>query len=105
MSELERPDWCQNPECRCLGSFGGRICVGRLPEPEPHDDLFNTHNFCLGEGTLIAINFADATFFIESFLAVRKDVLENGLWHDEQGMDRDFMLVRGRPLAAQRGGK
>ncbi|MBI4642491.1 MAG: hypothetical protein HY743_01850 [Deltaproteobacteria bacterium] len=103
--EIFRPDWCQNPECLCLTSFDARICLGRLPEPEPHDDLLNTHNLCLEADFMTAINFADATFFIESMMAVRKDVLENGLWHDDQGMDRDFVLVRGRPLAAQRGKK
>lgn len=105
MSEMFRPSWCQNPECLCLVSFADRVCVGRLPEKEPHDDLFNTHNFCLDPDILLAINFGDATFMVESLMAVRKDVLEHGLWHDDQGMDRDFVLVRGRPLAAQRGKK
>lgn len=102
-NEAERPEDCGHPDCLCLVSRGGRLCVGRLPEKKKHDDLFNTHRLCDEDGEY-DINFADATFLTELMMAVRKDVLQNGLWHDDQGMDRDFVMLRGRPVISK-GGK
>jgi hypothetical protein len=78
--EIDRPSWCQNPECACLTGYAGRFCVGRLPKPQPHDDLLNTHNFCLESDFMMGINDQDAYYFIRGLAAVRGDVAARKLY-------------------------
>ncbi len=80
MAETDRPEWCQDESCACLTSYDQRICVGRLPEKTPHDDLFNTHNFCLGQDIMLSINDADAYYLTRSMQAVRTDVESKHLY-------------------------
>ena len=67
-----RPAWCPHPDCefvvvKCLHG----MCGGKLPEPVPHDDDFNTHRICLrgaGENDQpfdLQINRTDAWWFRE----------------------------------------
>lgn len=96
MSATDRPSWCQNEACLCLTSYGERICVGRLPEKTRHDDLFNTHNFCLERESLGEENFcepindADAYYFARCMQAVREDVKQNSLYDPGRGKFYDF---------------
>lgn len=41
-----RPEWCPHSSCQYLVSTCNQLCVGRLPEPLPHYDDFNTHRMC-----------------------------------------------------------
>ena len=95
MSEMYRPSWCQEPACACLTSYDERICVGRLPEPVAHDDMFNTHNLCLDADTLMAINDADAYYLIRCLTQVREDVVRHELYHEGRGVVYD--LKGGKP--------
>ena len=94
MSEMERPHWCQDETCERLTGYDGRICVGRLPAAEPHDDMLNTHHLCL-EDLLLAINDADAYYMIKCMTAVRRDVEAHGLYHKGRGEVYD--LKGGKP--------
>ncbi len=85
MSATDRPSWCQDETCRCLTGYNERICVGRLAEKTPHDDLFNTHNLCLDRDTMLAINDADAYYFIRCMQAVREDVTQYNLYEPGRG--------------------
>lgn len=42
-----RPDWCPHRDCGFLCSSQELVCVGRLPKPDPHGDLMNTHRMCI----------------------------------------------------------
>ncbi len=89
MADVDRPDWCPDPNCLCLTGFDGRMCWGRLPHKRPHDpggrdpdgeeELYNTHMFCT-EAQNLAINDEDACLFGEGFGVVRKDVADNKLY-------------------------
>lgn len=94
-NENQRPPWCQDPACQCLTGYGGRICVGRLPAAEAHDDMLNTHHLCLGADILLAINDADAYYLTKCLTAVRRDVEAHGLYH--QGRGETYDLKRGKP--------
>jgi hypothetical protein len=43
----ERPKWCPNPDCEFKRIAVDHICVGKLPEPIPHNNDENTHRMCL----------------------------------------------------------
>lgn len=96
MSAADRPAWCPDETCQCLTGYAQRICVGRLAEKSPHDDLFNTHNFCLERESLGEENFqepindADAYYFIRCMTAVREDVTQNGLYEPGRGKFYDL---------------
>ena len=63
---MKRPDWCPYNDCILKAQSQGLMCIGKLPEPEPHDDGFNTHRFCLDERETkhgihdLQINWGDA---------------------------------------------
>ena len=85
---LPRPDWCPDPDCTYLDSYGDRACVGRLPEPVYHEDgddepdLRNTHHLCLeNEGEIITLRVNDQDMYLLGKLAkvIREDVMMHGL--------------------------
>ena len=46
----ERPPWCPHPkDCIFLRTTQDVMCVGRLPEPQPHGRVKceNTHRWCI----------------------------------------------------------
>lgn len=44
---MKRPDWCPHMDCLFKINSQEAMCVGKLPELEPHDGGFNTHRLCL----------------------------------------------------------
>lgn len=44
---MERPDWCPHDSCIFQVQSQGKMCRGKLPSPEPHDNDFNTHRLCI----------------------------------------------------------
>ena len=96
-NETMRPAWCPDRSCGCIDSWGnstpegyvGCLCVGRLPGPVAHDDLFNTHNFCMNDGTQEGftpdqINYADAGYIGKLMALIMQYVDANGLYKPEQ---------------------
>lgn len=71
-----RPPWCPHKTCQfrtCAAQQS--VCIGQLPEPEPHDGDFNTHRLCIhgakddGEWTFdMQINKTDV-FWLRTALA------------------------------------
>jgi len=63
---MERPDWCPYQDCICKANSQSQVCIGKLPKPEPHENDFNTHRFCLDERETkhgihdLQINWSDA---------------------------------------------
>ena len=64
---LNNPQWCPNKEtCGVLGQSQNLICIGLMKYPEPHDNDFNTHRFCIDERETghgihdLQINWSDA---------------------------------------------
>ena len=63
---MKRPEWCPHKNCGFRVNSQDKVCIGKLLEPEPHDDDFNTHRFCLdtretGHGIFdLQINQSDA---------------------------------------------
>lgn len=62
-----RPQWCPHPDCQFKCQTQDQLCVGILPEPDPHDGDINTHRMCWhgakddGEWTFdLKINKSDA---------------------------------------------
>ncbi len=47
MPEPKRPSWCPHQDCFCVASTQDVLCVGRLPEPIPHDGVLNDGRMCL----------------------------------------------------------
>lgn len=50
----DRPKWCPHQDCQPVCSLKGGhethvVCGGKLPRPEPHGEVFNTHRFCLAD--------------------------------------------------------
>lgn len=43
----KRPNWCPHTNCICDIQIRNKMCIGKLPIPEPHESDFNTHRFCL----------------------------------------------------------
>jgi len=44
----DRPEWCPFQSCTPCAVLGqGKLCSGKLPEPEEHGGDFNTHRFCM----------------------------------------------------------
>lgn len=66
-----RPTWCLHPECSPRRSTQNKACVGRLPQPEPHDGDHNTHRLCIeADGVFdLQINKSDA-WWLRQLLAV-----------------------------------
>ena len=46
---MNRPDWCPHQDCIFKVHSQNLICVGKLPTPQDHDGIENTHRFCLDE--------------------------------------------------------
>lgn len=46
-SNMTKPEWCPHKECLFKLSSQDKMCLGKLPKPEPHDDDFNTHRLCI----------------------------------------------------------
>jgi len=44
---MKRPDWCQHVDCIFKIHSQNSMCIGKLPNPKPHDDDFNTHRLCI----------------------------------------------------------
>ena len=44
---MEKPDWCPHPECILKVQSQDMMCLGKLLEPSPHNNDFNTHRLCL----------------------------------------------------------
>ncbi len=75
-----RPDNCPDPHgCDPIESGFDRLCFGCLREESRHDDLINTHAFCM-DGVQTAVNDEDAWIFLKGFGAIRKDVQDNNLY-------------------------
>jgi hypothetical protein len=61
----KRPDWCINSDCLFDIQSQDKMCIGKLPKPEPHDNDFNTHRLCIdtretGHGIFdLQINWTD----------------------------------------------
>ena len=74
----KKPEWCERPTCQYLRNGAGIMCIGKLPEPEPHGYGFNTHRLCMleeetGEHLVrIVINKSDVGWF-EYLFEVMKD--------------------------------
>lgn len=45
--DMERPTWCPHSDCEFACHSQEAVCVGRLPAPEDHDGVANTHRLCL----------------------------------------------------------
>ncbi len=43
----KKPNWCPHANCIVLTCFQDKMCSGKMPKPEPHDNDFNTHRLCL----------------------------------------------------------
>jgi len=63
---MERPNWCIHSDCIFKVQSQDKMCVGKLLNPEPHDNDFNTHRLCIdtretGHGIFdLQINWSDA---------------------------------------------
>lgn len=44
---MNRPSWCPHNSCQFKCHAQEMVCIGELPQPEPHDGVDNTHRFCL----------------------------------------------------------
>ena len=61
-----QPNWCTHKDCQNNILSQDKMCVGKLPYPEQHDNDFNTHRLCLdtretGHGIFdLQINWTDA---------------------------------------------
>jgi len=44
---MVKPDWCPHKDCQVNIQSQNKMCVGKLPKPEPHDNDFNTHRICI----------------------------------------------------------
>lgn len=44
---MPRPIWCPEQSCEFVCQSQFAICIGKLPKPELHDGVPNTHRFCL----------------------------------------------------------
>ncbi len=64
--------------------------MGRLSKLSKHDDLMNSHRFCMDEETSFEINDADAYYLGKCMVAVRQDVLTNALYHEGRGIFYDL---------------
>lgn len=79
----ERPDWCPHLDCLFLRRAMDNICGGRLPQPESHNEDFNTHRFCLvdvlpeDEIFDLQINKTDIGWFEFIFQAIKNDCNDN----------------------------
>ena len=76
----KRPEWCPHNDCQFLILAGqGRTCAGRLPKPEPHESINNTHRWCLdcrdsGHGIVdLQVYPGDFMWFEKAFNAIRED--------------------------------
>lgn len=71
-----RPDWCPHPTCGFKRRVTDAMCVGKLPQPEPHDGDLNTHRLCLNGATDaggvfdLQINRSDVSWFRWLFDAI-----------------------------------
>jgi hypothetical protein len=84
---MSRPAWCPNPNCYWITGGGtsedsGMACGGRLPLPETHDEVMNTHRFCLKayderEITSIMVNKTDMWYLARIIDSIRKDIEVN----------------------------
>ena len=92
-NELMRPKWCPKPDCLCIDSYGNVFCTGRMAKIQPHEDLFNTHNYCEcsydADGKQTdpenwEINYADATYIWKLMGKVMKDINDNALYKPKQ---------------------
>lgn len=46
---MGRPVWCPHSNCEFKCHCQNLMCVGKLPEPVPHDGIDNTHRLCFDE--------------------------------------------------------
>jgi len=74
----KKPNWCPHKDCIQYKCFQNTMCSGKLPEPERHNDDFNTHRFCL-TGVLpdkkifdLQFNKTDAYYFKNLLEVVNK---------------------------------
>jgi len=71
-----RYKWCPHLDCIPLMCNQDSVCGGRLPEPAPHDDGFNTHRFCIktsGEVFDLQVNSADCWWLTRILNRLRND--------------------------------
>lgn len=74
-----RPDWCPYTTCIYLLQSQDKMCVGRLPEPQAHNEGINTHRFCLDERETghgihdLLVNTGDLWNMHRLFSAIKKD--------------------------------
>ena len=67
--KMVRPKWCLHKDCIYVRCFQKKMCSGILPNPEKHDDDYNTHRICLmgalsnNEAFDLQINKTDVYYF------------------------------------------
>jgi len=49
----KRPAWCPHPDCQFVLNTQELACVGRLPEPERHDEGWNDGRLCINADGVI----------------------------------------------------
>jgi hypothetical protein len=84
-----RPPWCPNPKSTSIISYAGVFCLGRLRAPVRHDDLMDTHCWCIcdqnegekqGDPDYGYINLEDMILVDRCMKAGIEDVLTNKLY-------------------------
>lgn len=75
---MKRPDWCPHPDCILKAQSQDGMCVGKLLEPSPHNNDFNTHRLCMdtretGHGIFgLQINWTDSWNLIRLLKLVKE---------------------------------
>jgi hypothetical protein len=73
-----QPEWCPHNDCRFKIQSQDKMCIGKLPEPEPHDNDLNDHRLCLdtretGHGIFdLQLNWTDAYNLIRLLFTIKE---------------------------------